>query len=327
MALLYGYATGSTIESFRYDQVVDLLSQIPNNTTNLVRAKDVRDSIFTLWERINELSASASVTTYINPNPTTISVGGISSGSTFPVAQTIQQMFDTILYPYTQPIISLTPNFQKEYGQSLTTTLNWSIIKKSNTILNLLIAGSSVSITGNTQVGTRAVTGTYSLPLAVSTTNTFIMQVNDGTATASTTATLTWMNKLYWGNIDLSGLTFPNPDLTLNPSYTTLVSAIITSNLINALSGAGVGSGSELNTTKNKTYTGINGAGRYLIFAWPSSVTNPSTPSFVVNGLANTAFTRVKTSWPFTNMFGITTNYEVWVSNTAYNSATNIVIS
>lgn len=333
MALLYGYGTGSVIESFRYDQVIDLLNQIPNNTTNLIKAEDVRDSVFTLWERITDLSvivASASLTptTYVNPNPTTITVGGISAGTTFPTPKTVQQMFDSLLYPYTAPTISLTPNSQKEYGQSLSTTLNWSVVKKSNPILSVIIDGFSLSgITGNSQAGTRIVSGTYSLPLAVSTTNTFLMQVNDGTSTTNTSATITWMNKIYWGNIDLSGLVVPNPDLTLNPSYATYVTNAVTSNLIKALTGAGVGTGNELSITKNKTYLGINGAGRYLIFAWPSTVSGSNTPTFTVNGLPNTAFTKVRTGWSFTNAYGIVSSYEVWVSNTAYNSAANIIVS
>lgn len=333
MALLYGYGTGSVIESFCYDQVLDLLNQIPNNTTNLIKAEDVRDSVFTLWERISDLSAivaSASITptTYINPNPTTITAGGISSGTTFPTPKTVQEMFDLLLYPYTLPRLTLTPVTVKEYGQSLSTTLNWIVTKRSNTILSVIIDGFSIiGITGNTQAGTRVVSGAYSLPLPVSTVNNFIMTAYDGTGTASTNVTMTWMNKIYWGSIDLSGLAFPNPDLTLNPSYTTYVTAAVTSLLVRSLDGAGFLTGNELSTIKNKTYTGINGNGKYLIFAWPSTVSGATTPTFTVNGLPNTAFTRVRTAWSFTNGYGIVSSYEVWVSNTAYNSAANIIIS
>lgn len=338
MALLYGYGTGSSVESFRYDQVADLLNQIPNNTTNLVKAKDVRDSVFSLWERINDLSvivasASATPTTFMNPNPTTITVGGVSSGTTFPTPQTVQQMFNAILYPYTTPIISLTPNTIKEYGQSLTHNLTWSVTKRSNPILSVVVNGFTITtILPNQlfQTGTRNVSGTYSSisgSFPVSTTNNFLMTVNDGTTNTTTSATLTWMNRIYWGTIDLSGLAFPNPNLTLNPSYATFVTSAITSNLIKALNGAGVGTGSELSITKNKTYNQINANGKYLIFAWPSSVSGATTPTFTVNGLPNTAFTRVNTAWAFTNQFNATTNYEVWVSNTAYNSAANIIVS
>jgi hypothetical protein len=351
MALLYGYGTGSTVESFRYDQVADLLNQIPNNTTNLVKAKDVRDSVFSLWERVSDLSAivasaSATPTTFMNPDPTTVTVGGVTQGTTFPTPQTVQQMFNAILYPYTTPTISLsvvsssgstTPiNTQKEYGQSLLSVLYWTVTKRSNPIVSVNIAGTNIGgITGNSQVGWRNVSGTYSSisgSFPVSTTNNFPMTVNDGTSNTTTSATVTWMNRIYWGSIDLSGLTFPNPNLTLNPSYATFVTSAITSTLIRNLAtgvgaGAGVGTGSDLSTTKNRTYNQINGNGRYLIFAWPSSAAGATNPTFTVGGFLFTLFTRVQTAWPFTNQFNETTNYEVWVSNTAYNSPTNVVIS
>jgi hypothetical protein len=345
MALLYGYGTGSTIESFRYDQVVDLLNQIPNNTTNLVKTKDVRDSVFTLWERINDLTvliaSSSTPTTYMNTEPTTMAIGGIGTGTTFPIPQTVQQMFDAILYPYTLPISSInvvssisniTPiSTQKEYGQSLSTVLYWSVTKKSNPIVSIVINGVTITtITGETQVGWRTVSGTYSSisgSFPLTTTNDFVMVVNDGTTNVNTSTSITWLNKIYWGSIDLSGLIYPNPDLTENPSYITLVSTIITSNLIKSLDGAGVGSGSELSISKNKTYNSINGDGKYLIFTWPSSVSGALTPTFTVNGLTNTAFTRAKTDWEFTNIYNVSTNYEVWVSNTKYNSVTNVTVS
>ena len=85
---------------------------------------------------------------------------------------------------------------------------------------------------------------------------------------------------------------------------------------------------SNLSTTKNKTYNGINGSGKHLVFAWPSNAAGSLTPTFTVNGLPNTAFTRVRTASAFVNQFNFSgTNYEVWVSNTLQNSPLDIVIS
>jgi hypothetical protein len=342
MALLYVYGTGSITKSSRYDAIDDLLFNIPNNTTNSITAEFVRDAVFTLWERVSDLSAivasaSATPTTFMNPEPTTIAVGGIGVNSTFPTPHTVQEMFNLLLYPYTAPVISLSQNITKEYGQTLTHNLIWSVTKKSNPILSVVVDGFTIlTILPNqlVQTGTRNVIGTYSSTsgsFQVSTTNIFTMQVNDGAIT-STSATITWMNKIYWGSIDLSGLPlYPNPNLTLNPGYVSQVTAIINSNLIRNLAtgvgaGAGVGSGSELSITKNKTYNGINGNGKYLIFAWPSSVIGATIPTFYVGGFLVNLFTKIPTL-AFTNQWGETTNYEVWVSNTAYNSPTNIIIS
>jgi hypothetical protein len=331
MALLYVYGTGSTTQSSRYNAIDDLLVNIPNNTTNYVTAEFVRDAVFSLWERVSDLSAivasaSAIPTTFMNPDPTTITVGGISSGSTFPTPQTVQQMFNAILYPYAAPVISLLSSTTKEYGQSFTHNLTWSVTKKTNPILSVVVDGTTISsILPNVlfQTGTRNVLGTYSYPLPVSTTNNFLMTVNDGVPN-TTGASITWMNKIYWGSIDLSGLPlYPNPNLTLNPGYASQVSDLLTSSpgLILNLTGAGILPGSVLATSKNRTYPGINGNGKYLIFAWPSSVAGATTPTFTIGANPVSAFTRVKTAWPFTNTYGATTNYEVWISNTAYNSA------
>jgi hypothetical protein len=51
-------------------------------------------------------------------------------------------------------------------------------------------------------------------------------------------------------------------------------------------------------------------------------------PIFTVNGLPNTAFTRLKTNWAFTNQFGFSgSDYEVWISNTQQNSPLTVVVS
>ena len=333
MSLLYGYATGSNTESSRYDAIDDLLNEIPNNTNNLVKAADVRDSVFTLWERISDVSdvanmaASASVT-FINPNPTTIDVGGIPTGSTFPTEKTIQQMFDQLLYPYTAPTLTLGSLSNKEYGATLLSNLSWSVIKKSESIVTIFVNSVDQNATGGDQSGVQSVTGTYSLPVPKSTTNTFTMNVTDNNLTlTSISTTLTWMNKVYWGYIDLSTLTPSNPNLTTNPVYTQNITLFLDSSKILALNGAGFGTGNELSQTKNKTFTNINGAGKYLIFAWPSSVTNALNPVFTVNNLTSTAFTNVETDWSFTNSYGFTTNYEVWISNTLQNSPATIIIS
>ena len=102
---------------------------------------------------------------------------------------------------------------------------------------------------------------------------------------------------------------------------------IISDSVIKSLNGAGVSPGYVLTNTFSKTYVNINGGGMYLVFAWPSVF---GTPSFVVNGLLSTAFTKVRgvsNLNSFTNELGFTSNYDVWVSNTAQNSPLTIIIS
>ncbi len=310
-----GTATNGTISN-EYDDVNDLLGNLHDNVNNDINAKDVRDSVFTLWERLEDVrvvanAAASASATFINPNPTTISVGGIPAGSTFPTQHTLQQMFDKLLYPYQAPTLALScnPNV-KEYGESPSVNLNWSFTKKSNPITNVIVDGLVVS-NGTVTSGVKSSFGTFS-SVGISATNTFTMTVTDNQSiSTSTTTTLTWMNKIRWGTLNLSGITPPNPNLTTNPEFIPNVTAAITSATINALSG-------QLATSKAKVYTGINGAGNYLIFAWPTAF--GGVPTFIVNNLPSTAFSLVKNNWAYTNSFGVTTNYQVWISNTLQNS-------
>jgi hypothetical protein len=78
------------------------------------------------------LNAAGGTTTYTNASSTTIAVGGIPLASTFPVAQTMQQMWDALLYPYTAPtlvLVSLTPASPVAYNElnvACAVTFRWT---------------------------------------------------------------------------------------------------------------------------------------------------------------------------------------------------------
>lgn len=328
--------TGGSSSANSYSTIQELLVKIPDNTANQIQAKDVRDSVFTLWERISGLSASigSNDVTYNRTLPSTaVTIGGVPTGSTF--SGTVQDVLDRVFYPYAAPSVSLSvasPN-PREFGYSTLLSLNWSVTRNGNTPITVItVDGSGIIPTGNSQTGTKTpVYGTYSVATINSSTqqtNIFYMSVSDGVSSPSTSGTLYWQNKRYWGRVDLSSI--GNPNLTSNPGLAPLVSTVTTDTIIKALTGAGANGqafGSELSTTKTKTYDGIDGNGWYLIFAWPSSVSSSYTPSFSVNGLPNTAFTRVRTNSPLVNQYGITANYEVWVSNTTYGMSSLFSIS
>jgi hypothetical protein len=310
--------------------VYDLLSVLPDNAANLIDAKDVRDSVWTLWNRLEDvqITASASLSVnndYIRSTAMQTSVGGAVIGTTF--SGTIQDALDKILYPYvSQGNIISASNASRQFGSSTAVTLSWTVTKNSNSITSITVDSTSVIPTGNTQTGTKSTTATHSLvPISVSEVQTYTMSTSDGTTTISTTSTVTWMNKRYWGFMDLTTCLPSNPDLTLSPGDAAAVGSFITDTKIKSMTGAGVGSGSELATTLSKTYTSINAAGKYLCFAWPTLF---GTPTFVVGGFTNTAFTKVRSNTSFSNDFGFSgVNYDVWISNTAYNSITTVVIS
>lgn len=328
-----GSHSGIGVEADYIGDIDILLSQIPDNASNLIDAKDVRDSIWTLWNRLDDVQiiASQSLTTdnsYIRATGVPVTVGGAVAGTTF--SSTVQAALDKVLYPYVAPAASISAsNTPRQFGDSTSVTLTWSVTKKSNAITSIVVAGTSVTPTGGDQAGTKATVATHSIaPVATSESQSYSMSVGDGTSTTSTSATVTWMNKIYWGKVDLSGI--GNPNLTLSPGSSAAVGSVITDAVIKALSGAGVSPGYALTTTWSKTYTNIDGAGQYLVWAFPASFTgtNGATPTFIVNNLPNTAFTKVRSNFAFVNNYGFSgVNYNVWVSNTAYNSPCTIVIT
>lgn len=294
--------TGGSSSANEYSTIQELLYKMPDNTANLIQAKDVRDSVYTLWQRISSVqdlasqSASASAI-YSNSTPTPFTVGGIPAGTTFS-NQTMQQMFDALLYPYVAPAASLTGGTTREFGGSNVLTLSWSATKGSKSITTIVVDGTPIVATGNNQSGSQSATATQNVN------TTFSMSVSDipnGTSTVTSTTTLNWNSAVYWGKTP----TFALPSMTISGSQPVWAD------------GASVGSGKALSGSRAGSYNGINGAGQYLVFAWPSTY---GAPSFTVNGLPNTAFTKIGSGVSHTNMYGYTTNYDVWISNTAQNS-------
>ena len=51
--------TGGSSSANEYSTIQELLYKMPDNTANLIQAKDVRDSVYTLWERISKVEITA----------------------------------------------------------------------------------------------------------------------------------------------------------------------------------------------------------------------------------------------------------------------------
>lgn len=217
---------------------------------------------------------------------------------------------EAIFYPSTSPTatISSSQSISQEFmsaGVDLTTNLTWSATRPTAclAITSIIVNTHSQTLDspfaeGHTQSG---VLNTQALPRNTNTTYTNTVTSTDKSGTASTT--ITWYWKRYWGAF-VSAV--PPTDITFSISDAQIL----------ALTGAGIGTGSELSTTRVKTYSGIDGGGNYLVFAFPVSW---GTPAFVINGLPSTAFTEVRSN-AFVNTSGGTTTYQVWVSNTVQNS-------
>ena len=306
---------GGSASANRYSSIDDLLIQLPDNIANAIAAKDVRDSVFTLWERISDVQTTASQSAsassvYTNLSPSVASnLVGIPAGSTFSSA-TMQEMWDKLLYPYVYPYAALSGGDTREFGFSNVVNLSWTATKNTKTLTFITLkknAGTiqNVVVTGNTQ------TGTFSTTAVTNTNTTFSIEVVDSnTPTPSTVTAYTyvyWSNAVYWGKTP----TFALPSMTIvgtKPAWA---------------DGAGISSGKSLSGTRAGSYNGINGTGQYLVFAWPSSY---GTPTFTINNLPNTAWTKIGSSISFTNMHSYVNTYDVWISNTAQNSPISLFV-
>ena len=114
--------------------------------------------------------------------------------------------------------------------------------------------------------------------------------VATGNDTTTATVSIAFSNKLYYG--------------------TTLKSGSILDSDILSLS-------SEFRANRLKTFTNFAGGAARILIGVPTAF---GTASFKVNGLANTAFTKVRSNTDFVNAGGGTIPLDVYLSNNVYNS-------
>jgi hypothetical protein len=320
------------LQSDYIDNIIGLL-QISEDGS-ILEPKDLRDSNWTLWNKIEDLQilGSQSYLTlwdkiedveimasqsslYERLDPTLISVGGIPVGSTF--SGVISDVLDRLLYPYVSQVNSLTiSNSNREYGDDLLVDLNWSIVKKSNNLEEIIVSNVIITPLGGDQSGIETITSTYSLSPGFIETISYTMSSYDGVSSLTSSVNLNWMNRVYWGTIDLSSV--GSTDLTMYPLMIGDISNYIDSSIILGLDN------SILSTTMSATHVNFGGDGNYLCFAWPEIF---GTPNFLVNSLVNNTFTKVKSDFPLVNQYGFSgVNYGVWISNIEYNSSVDIII-
>ena len=307
------YYSGGSASATEYTTYQELLSQMPDNDGNLINAVNIRNSVYTLWERIDSVqviaSQSASASSYYtNLEPTPLALGGVPIGSTFSGA-TMQQMFDLLLYPYIAPVPSISGGNNREFNSSNSVVLSWSVVKKSKSITNITVYGNVISPTGNNQSGLQ----TSTIPQNVNTALSVVVSDDGMVTSVSSSTSVNWLNAVYVGRTP----TFAAPSMTIvgaKPAWADGAGAPY----LPGYSGTVLtGKSKVLSSSRVGNYNGINGNGQYLVFAWPTSF---GSPSFTVNGLPNTAWTKISSSISFTNMNGYVENYDIWISNTAQNS-------
>lgn len=330
----YSILGASSSLSYEYSTLDELLLGLLDNTSGSIKAVDVRNVTYTFWELISGLTASLALsgtasTQYESLTPSTnqLAVGGVTTGSTF--SGTIQNVLDSIFYPYVAPSPNILSLANREFGGPLSVSLNYSVSLGSDSLVPSTLVVNGVPKLFPPYFGVSLASSTHSSsPLSVSQSSSFVISVNDGSNVVTFTQSFYWLNRIYWGRINLTAIS--NPNLTESPGAIATVASLCTDGAILALNGAGANGlmyGSELSVTKERIYNDIDGQGQYLLFAWPSTFPGSTEPVFRVNGNINTAFSNVRTSSPLVNTYGFSgTDYEVWVSNTRYFSSVDIEI-
>jgi hypothetical protein len=321
---------GSLTYSVSYPSLDAMMAAIKDNTSGAIRAAELRNSVLTLWDLVYGNSASS--VTYTSNTASTISVGGIPVGTNFSNT-TIQQIFDQMFLPYVAPIIdffglsttlsgSYSNIFYLENGSTLFNSLyiKWNINQGSINLVsnpglpnNIYLTSTDANLRYNgfalpeyiNSIATQS--GVITVGSASNGTSVINLEVYDGINTISSTCSVNFLNRFYWGNFvdNPATYTLTNSDIqNLNGASVSLIGI-----------DEDLGTGNILTNTRVQTLNGINGSGNYLVFAFPSSFGNPI---FIANGMVTTAFG--VTNSVFTNTYGRTQSYNIWYSNTIQNS-------
>jgi hypothetical protein len=209
------------------------------------------------------------------------------TNTAYPLVESVGDMLDTLGF-FTMTA-TLSGGYDTEIGSSVASVdLTWEF--------NKAILAQDLTGTGATTpaIGDRAQTVTG--PFTSAKTWTLTADSLDNTEHPNATTSLRFLSKRYWGV----------------SSETTLDDAEII-----ALAG------SELATSRVQSRT-LAPAGEYLYFAWPASF---GTPTFTVNGLINTAFTKVRAADSFVNASGATVSYDLWRSDNLLTSTYDVDVS
>jgi hypothetical protein len=301
---IYQVAVGGTRDFSSNPELPNVIELVTDDYLWLSEGKWLKidqtfvDDIST-YATVAQVQALIAAATNFNGNRTITRSGwpAVNAGGT-----TIKDWLENLGFPAVPPgaSISFVGGSTRQFGAPVAVTINWTVTKNTNPITAITVAGDSVTPTGNSQSGSVTKNATANV------TTTYSVVVIAGSQVVTASLPIVWSHKRYWGRSTKDGIITP----------------LIDSDIL-ALTGASSGSGSEFSSTRVQTRNSINGAGQFLVFAWPTSF---GAPSFTVNGLPNTAWTKVRANTPFVNSDGYTENYDVWVSNTVQNSPLNISI-
>jgi hypothetical protein len=312
-----------TLYYSQYDaSIVELLARIYDNNTNAIVAKDVRDAIWSLYNNILLIGSQSYQNLYTLGTPSTISVGGVTAGTTFSNI-TFQNFLDTLLLPYVKPVVqNFYPSLTElQFGQSTPISLNYSIDVGSVPLSSINFTGPYLPISSNTPTGLDpdngvkgSITPTYSTTVSVVQPNVFTMSmVTSDLLSFSATTSVTYKHKRYYGPLNIPiGFT---PSI---PSSVLAVQSFLSDTVIKGLSY------SELAVNVNISQA-MSFNNQYLIFAAPTVFGFNFPTGFYIDNVFSQDFTKIKSGVTFSNEFSYKAPYDVWISNVPYTE--NVLVS
>lgn len=305
----------------------DLSNYVTNNALTAVTSNLLIKSDFNTYSAntLNLISNSATGVTYINPNPTTQTVGGIFAGSTFATPKSMQYMWDLLLYPYQNPSFNsfnIGKTNPQEVGATISgvTSFTWGTNNSSNVMSNSILIR---DITNSVILGSSLVNdGSENLDIGTITKNSHGLTHNwriEGVNTNSVgfqsgNISIVWYFKTYSGT----------------NTNQTLIETDIESLANNILVGS-------LTTNHNLA------SGGYKYICFPDGFGSPTSttgfrdnstllPISMADNVDNIFYNNTANGWNYglvsvTNIYGITTNYRVYRSKYVLGGSIQINVS
>jgi len=207
---------------------------------------------------------------------------------------TVNQFLEGYFFPSVPPTVSMSGGGTRQFGNNAGLTLNWTVTRRTNPLTSITVNGSSVDPTAFTGLSQNSsVSSGTSATIAVPNTNqTYNMNATTSSENvpASTSVNFSHKRFFYGDNVNLIGDTDAN----------------ITANVLLHE----VGSESEFSGTRVKSSFAKTLSSQFFYYVIPSSF---GSPSFTINGLANTDFS--SQSFTFTNSNGFATTFVIWRTN------------
>lgn len=196
----------------------------PDNTINIIGTPGYPTNIYGSTVSVNGYSLE-----FVDPNYVPKTLGGVTAGSTFATGSftgltqsqnwPLTEVLKKILYPYIEPVLSLSTNTL--YAESSTTTssiLTWSISTYERipgqflyyNITSATVSGTFSGIPGTTVGGTFS-TATFS---TVGTTMSWYLNTTTGTFSFSATASISFINPIFYGFGNTSSAVTSLPSLS-----------------------------------------------------------------------------------------------------------------